>query len=113
MTTRQFDGSAVGLIRSSGEQNLVKRVTKAFYLREIPKGLGCGDVMSRIHLRAKKRIFPSPLVTDGKRSLRGFVVHNQSSSGYGTGYGVESTDLQEKLVLEDEHVVNGARDQDT
>ncbi|KAF9676229.1 hypothetical protein SADUNF_Sadunf09G0116800 [Salix dunnii] len=115
-STRQFSGIALcsGLTsRSSGEQSKLTKGKMHLCLpnrNEVPKSLGGGDVASRkCHLYAEKMTSLFPLVT--RRRKTGFgVVYSQSSSGYD----VDSTDVQERLVLEEEErkIVNGSRDEE-
>uniref|UniRef100_A0A6N2L6L7 Protein DETOXIFICATION n=1 Tax=Salix viminalis TaxID=40686 RepID=A0A6N2L6L7_SALVM len=115
-STRQFSGSTLcsGLTsRSSGEQSKLTKGKMQLCLpnrNEVPKSLGGGDVASRkCHLYAEKMTSLFPLVI--RRRKTGFgVVYSQSSSGYG----VDSTDEQERLVLEEEErkIVNGSRDEE-
>ncbi|CAK7329369.1 unnamed protein product [Dovyalis caffra] len=115
-STRQFSGNTLcrGLTsRSSSEQSGLTKGKRQFFLlnrSKLAKGLAGGDVVSRkCHLCAEQRNSLSPLVIR-RRKARFGVVYSQSSSGYG----VESTNMQEKVVLEEEErvIVNGSRDKE-
>ncbi|KAJ6692964.1 PROTEIN DETOXIFICATION 44 CHLOROPLASTIC-RELATED [Salix purpurea] len=115
-STRQFSGSTLcsGLTsRSNGEQSKLTKGKMQFCLpnrNEVPKSFGGGDVASRkCHLYAEKMTSLFPLVIRRRKTGCG-VVYSQSSSGYG----VDSTDVQERLVLEEEErkIVNGSRDEE-
>ncbi|KAH8510411.1 hypothetical protein H0E87_008105 [Populus deltoides] len=112
-STGQFSGKSLyrGLTsRSSGEQSRLTKGKRKFCLlnqSKVPKGLGGGDIVSRkCHLCAEQKNSLSPLVIRHRKARFG-VVCCQSSSGYG----VESTDEQERLVLEENKrgIINGSR----
>lgn len=112
-STGQFSGKSLyrGLTsRSSGEQSRLTKGERKFCLlnqSKVPKGLGGGDIVSRkCHLCAEQKNSLSPLVIRHRKARFG-VVCCQSSSGYG----VESTDEQERLVLEENKrgIINGSR----
>ncbi|KAJ6906494.1 hypothetical protein NC652_024041 [Populus alba x Populus x berolinensis] len=115
-STRKFSGNTLcsGLTsRSSGEQSKLTNVKRQLCLpsqNEVPKSLGGGDAASRkCHLCAEQMTSLLPLVIR-RRKTRFGVVYSQSSSGYG----VDSTGVQERLVLEEEErdIVNGSRDEE-
>ncbi|KAL9354127.1 hypothetical protein Peur_052097 [Populus x canadensis] len=112
-STGQFSGKSLyrGLTStSSGEQSRLTKGKRKFCLlnqSKVPKGLGGGDIVSRkCHLCAEQKNSLSPLVIRHRKARFG-VVCCQSSSGYG----VESTDEQERLVLEENKrgIINGSR----
>ncbi|KAL3597573.1 hypothetical protein D5086_009210 [Populus alba] len=112
-STGQFSGKSLyrGLTsRSSGEQSRLTKGKRKFCLlnqSKVAKGLGGGDIVSRkCHLCAEQKNSLSPLVIRHRKARFG-VVCCQSSSGYG----VESTDEQERLVLEENKrgIINGSR----
>ncbi|RQO89513.1 hypothetical protein POPTR_004G183600v4 [Populus trichocarpa] len=116
-STGQFSGKSLykGLTsRSSGEQSrLTKGKMKFCFLNQskVPRGLGGGDIVSRkCHLCAEQKNSLSPLVIRHRKARFG-VVCCQSSSGYG----VESTDEQERLVLEENKrgIINGSRGEES
>ncbi|KAI5592525.1 hypothetical protein BDE02_04G157600 [Populus trichocarpa] len=113
----QFSGKSLyrGLTsRSSGEQSRLTKGKRKFCLlnqSKVPKGLGGGDIVSRkCHLCAEQKNSLSPLVIRHRKARFG-VVCCQSSSGYG----VESTDEQERLVLEENKrgIINGSRGEES
>ncbi|KAJ6985877.1 protein DETOXIFICATION 45 [Populus alba x Populus x berolinensis] len=115
-STRKLSGNTLcsGLTsRSSGEQSKLTNVKRQLCLpsqNEVPKSLGGGDAASRkCHLCAEQMTSLLPLVIR-RRKTRFGVVYSQSSSGYG----VDSTGVQERLVLEEEErdIVNGSRDEE-
>ncbi|KAH8498011.1 hypothetical protein H0E87_017073 [Populus deltoides] len=115
-STRKFSGNTLcsGLTsRSSSEQSKLTNVKRQLCLpsqNEVPKSLGGGDAASRkCHLCAEQMTSLLPLVIR-RRKTRFGVVCSQSSSGYG----VDSTGVQERLVLEEEErdIVNGSRDEE-
>ncbi|KAL9333116.1 hypothetical protein Peur_073255 [Populus x canadensis] len=115
-STRKFSGNTLcsGLTsRSSSEQSKLTNVKRQLCLpsqNEVPKSLGGGDAASRkCHLCAEQMTSLLPLVIR-RRKTRFGVVYSQSSSGYG----VDSTGVQERLVLEEEErdIVNGLRDEE-
>ncbi|KAJ7001588.1 protein DETOXIFICATION 45 [Populus alba x Populus x berolinensis] len=112
-STGQFSGKSLyrGLTsRSSGEQSRLTKGKRKFCLlnqSKVAKGLGGGDIVSRkCHLCAEQKNSLLPLVIRHRKARFG-VVCCQSSSGYG----VESTDEQERLVLEENKrgIINGSR----
>ncbi|KAL9391196.1 hypothetical protein Peur_015116 [Populus x canadensis] len=116
-STGQFSGKSLyrGLAsRSSGEQSRLTKGKRKFCLlnqSKVPKGLGGRDIVSRkCHLCAEQKNSLSPLVIRHRKARFG-VVCCQSSSGYG----VESTDEQERLVLEENKrgIINGSRGEES
>ncbi|XP_015578860.1 protein DETOXIFICATION 45, chloroplastic [Ricinus communis] len=109
MTTRQFSGSTLcrGLSTTSNEQNgLIKG--RKFSLRcpsfVIPERLACKDFVSNSCLSSEYINSLSPLVTRRRKPQIG-IVYNQSSSGYG----VESTNVQERSSSsEEEYALNSS-----
>ena len=110
--TGQFNSKSLyrGLTsRSSGEQSRLTKGKRKFCLlnrSKVPVGLGGGDSVSRkCHLCAEQKNSLSPLVIRNRKARFG-VVCCQSSSGYG----VESTDVQERVVLEENKrsIINGS-----
>ncbi|XP_050233773.1 protein DETOXIFICATION 45, chloroplastic [Mercurialis annua] len=105
MATRLFSGSGSSLCgglsgssRSGEHKGGVVKGSRRFLLRcltdIVPKRLACKDgIVSNSFMYAKCIHSSSPLVTR-RRKPHFEVVYNQSSSGYG----VESTDLQERSV---------------
>ncbi|KAJ6937256.1 hypothetical protein NC652_011797 [Populus alba x Populus x berolinensis] len=116
-STGQFSGKSLyrGLTsRSSGEQSRLTKGKRKFCLlnqSKVAKGLGGGDIVSRkCHLCAEQKNSLSPLVIRHRKARFG-VFCCQSSSGYG----VESTDEQERLVLEENKrgIINGSRGEES
>ena len=115
-STGQFSSKSLyrGLTsRSSGEQSRLTKGKRKFCLlnrSKVPVGLGGGDSVSRkCHLCAEQKNSLSPLVIRNRKARFG-VVCCQSSSGYG----VESTDVQESVVLEENKrsIINGSRSEE-
>ncbi|KAJ6365415.1 hypothetical protein OIU76_030233 [Salix suchowensis] len=115
-STGQFSGKSLyrGLSRSSGEQSRLTKGKRKFCLlnrSKAPIGLDGGDIVSRkCHLCAEQKTSLSPLVIRHRKARFG-VVCCQSSSGYG----VESTDVQERVVLEENKrsIINGSRNEES
>ncbi|KAJ6395609.1 hypothetical protein OIU77_020793 [Salix suchowensis] len=115
-STGQFSGKSLyrGLSRSSGEQSRLTKGKRKFCLlnrSKVPIGLDGGDIVSRkCHLCAEQKTSLSPLVIRHRKARFG-VVCCQSSSGYG----VESTDVQERVVLEENKrsIINGSRNEES
>ncbi|KAJ9189441.1 hypothetical protein P3X46_000734 [Hevea brasiliensis] len=111
MTTRQLGASTLsgGLARKSSVRNGVAKGMGRFSLvcpSEVVKRLGCRDVASNCRLSAEYRNHFSPFVTRGKKRRFG-IAFNQSRSGCG----VESTNVQERSILEEEYSLNSSRDE--
>ncbi|KAG6778047.1 hypothetical protein POTOM_017892 [Populus tomentosa] len=116
-STGQFSGNSLyrGLTsRSSGEQSRLTKGKRKFCLlnqSKVTKVLGGGDIVSRkCHLCAEQKNSLSPLVIRHRKARFG-VVCCQSSSGYG----VESTDEQERLALEENKrgIISGSRGEES
>uniref|UniRef100_A0A6N2LJ84 Protein DETOXIFICATION n=1 Tax=Salix viminalis TaxID=40686 RepID=A0A6N2LJ84_SALVM len=116
-STGQFSGKSLcrGLTsRSSGEQSRLTKGKRKFCLlnrSKVPIGLGGGDIVSRkCHLCAEQKNSLSPLVIRHRKARFG-VACCQSSSGYG----VESTDVQERMALEENKrsIINGSRNEES
>ncbi|KAJ6739333.1 PROTEIN DETOXIFICATION [Salix koriyanagi] len=115
-STGQFSGKSLyrELSRSSGEQSRLTKGKRKFCLlnrSKAPIGLDGGDIVSRkCHLCAEQKTSLSPLVIRHRKARFG-VVCCQSSSGYG----VESTDVQERVVLEENKrsIINGSRNEES
>ncbi|KAJ6403054.1 hypothetical protein OIU84_015051 [Salix udensis] len=115
-STGQFSGKSLyrGLIRSSGEQSRLTKGKRKFCLlnrSSVPIGLDGGDIVSRkCHLCAEQKTSLSPLVIRHRKARFG-VACCQSSSGYG----VESTDVQERVALEENKrsIINGSRNEES